>query len=77
MGMAFKSISDYHAEPVFSSLITQNQSDEAMFAFKLAHDDSELYLGGVNKALYKGDFTWLSLTEEVSSIDINQLFNSC
>ncbi|CAL1697154.1 unnamed protein product [Somion occarium] len=64
MGMAFKSISDYHAEPVFSSLITQNQSDEAMFAFKLAHDDSELYLGGVNKALYKGDFTWLSLTEE-------------
>lgn len=43
----------------------QNQTEDAVFAFKLGHDDSELFLGGVNKALFTGDFNWMPVTEEV------------
>lgn len=68
VGMAFPAISDYHTNPVFQTLMEQNQTDEGVFAFKLGHQDSELYLGGVNKALFKGDFSWMPVSEEVCSV---------
>lgn len=63
--MAFQSISEYNAPSVFENLVSQGQTDASVFAFKLAKDDSELYVGGVNSALYKGDFTWANVTKEV------------
>ncbi|THH13221.1 hypothetical protein EUX98_g9750, partial [Antrodiella citrinella] len=38
--------------------------DSGTFAFKLAENASELTLGGVNEALYTGEFAWSNVTEE-------------
>lgn len=65
LGMAFQSISNYQSAPLFQNLVEQGQAEQAMFAFKLTETDSELYVGGVNSALYKGDFTWVSVSQEV------------
>ena len=66
MGMAFPSLSAYPADPVFQSLVSQNQMDESVFSFKLATSGSELYLGGANSALYTGGFTYTPVTNQVS-----------
>lgn len=66
LGLAFQSISAYNATPVFESLVSQGQTDEPVFSFKLTASGSELYLGGVNTALYTGDFTYTPVTHEVS-----------
>ena len=70
MGLAFQSISDFDASPPFQTIISQNTNNEtsAIFGFKLARSDSEseLFLGGVNGNLYKGDFAWVDLTTKVS-----------
>ena len=39
-----------------------------MFGFKFSTSGSELFLGGVNKALFTGEFTWLKLSNEVCPI---------
>ncbi|KAI0299938.1 acid protease [Russula brevipes] len=62
MGMGFESISVYGAPPPFQTLMAQGQVTEPVFGFKLATSGSELYLGGVNKDLYTGDFTWVTLS---------------
>ncbi|KAI0048764.1 acid protease [Auriscalpium vulgare] len=64
MGMAFQSISDYDAPPFFQTLIEQGEVDDSVFSFKLAPSDSELFLGGVNPALYSGSFTYVPVTKE-------------
>jgi hypothetical protein len=63
--MGFNSISVYGANPAFQSFISQNQVDTPMFGFKFSTSGSELFLGGVNKALFSGEFTWLPLSNEV------------
>ncbi|KAF9230239.1 aspartic peptidase domain-containing protein, partial [Melanogaster broomeanus] len=62
MGMGFQTISDYNASPVFQSLVSQGQTDEPVFGFKLAVNGSELYLGGTNSALYTGNFSYAPVT---------------
>ncbi|KAH9984050.1 aspartic peptidase domain-containing protein [Russula compacta] len=62
MGMGFQSISAYNAPPVFQTLVDENAVTSPVFAFKFADSGSELYLGGVNNALYRGDFTWIPIT---------------
>ncbi|KIJ60518.1 hypothetical protein HYDPIDRAFT_98543 [Hydnomerulius pinastri MD-312] len=64
MGMAFKSISDYNANPVFQTLVADGKTDNSVFAFKLASSGSELYIGGTNSDLYTGDFTYADVTQE-------------
>jgi len=77
MGMGFKSISDYNADPVFQTLVAQGQTSAPEFGFKLADSGSELYLGGTNSALYTGDFTYVDVTQEgywqvnVDAIEVN------
>lgn len=66
MGMAFQSISTYNASSVFKTLVSQDQTDEPVFSFKLATSGSELFLGGANSALYTGDFSYTPVTQEVS-----------
>ncbi|THG99192.1 hypothetical protein EW026_g3106 [Hermanssonia centrifuga] len=64
MGMAFPEISEYNANPVFQNLVAQNKTEDAVFAFKLAKTGSELFVGGVNDALYQGDFSYTNVTEK-------------
>ena len=65
MGMGFQSISEYNQPPPVQTLNSEGQLTEPMFGFKFAPSGSELYLGGVNSALYKGDFTWVDVTTAV------------
>ncbi|KAH7912655.1 aspartic peptidase domain-containing protein [Hygrophoropsis aurantiaca] len=63
MGMAFESLSVYGAPPVFQNLISMGQINNPVFGVKLADDGSELYLGGVNRQLYKGEFTYVNVDQ--------------
>jgi hypothetical protein len=65
LGMAFKTISDYNADPVFQSLVAAGQTDKGVFSFKLASSGSQLYLGGTDNSKYSGDFTYSKVTKEV------------
>jgi cathepsin D len=64
LGMAFRSISEYNANPVFLNLAAQGQTTSPIFAMKLTAAGSELTLGGLNSALYTGDITWVPVTEQ-------------
>ncbi|KAG1856649.1 acid protease [Suillus subalutaceus] len=64
MGMAFKSVSEYGANSVFQTLVSQEAVPEPVFAFKLASSGSELYVGGVNSTLYYGPFTYLPVIQQ-------------
>ncbi|GAA5824270.1 hypothetical protein JCM3770_004381, partial [Rhodotorula araucariae] len=57
MGMAYQSISTLGASPVFQTLVSQNKVANSQFSFYLAEEGSELFLGGMNKALYKAGST--------------------
>ncbi|KAF9219412.1 acid protease [Gyrodon lividus] len=58
MGMGFQSISQYHQSSVFQTFVTQGQTDEPVFAFNFAAPEPELYIGGTNRDMYIGDFTY-------------------
>ena len=77
MGMAFQPISVYNAPPVFQTLVSEKAVTRSVFAFKLADSGSELYLGGVNDALFKGEFTWLPITTSVCHIKITVVQSKC
>ncbi|KAH7919522.1 acid protease [Leucogyrophana mollusca] len=62
LGLAFESISDYNANPVFQTLVAQRKVSNPEFAFKLAQTGSELYLGGTNRQLYNGEFTYVGVS---------------
>ena len=66
MGMAFKDLSVLQANPTYQTLINEGALSSPMFGIKLATSGSELFLGGVNSALYTGEFTWLALSNAVS-----------
>jgi cathepsin D len=67
MGMAFKSVSEFGADSVFQTLVSQGAVPEPVFAFKVASSGSELYIGGVNSALHRGPFTYIPVTQTVSA----------
>lgn len=62
MGMGFPSISNYRALPVFHTFVQQRQTQDPVFAFKLAKQGGELRMGGVNRDLYKGPVTYAGVT---------------
>ncbi|KAF9239152.1 aspartic peptidase domain-containing protein [Melanogaster broomeanus] len=64
MGMSFKDISVYGANPVVQTLVAEGAISDPVFAFKLASSGSELLIGGVNSALYTGSFTYTPVTEQ-------------
>jgi len=70
MGMAFESISVFHASPPFQTLISEGVVTSPIFGLKLATSGSELSLGGVNDALFTGGFTWVPLSVEVCRPEI-------
>ncbi|KAG2040257.1 aspartic peptidase domain-containing protein [Suillus americanus] len=64
MGMGLRSNSAFDADSVFETLVAQKAVPEPVFAFKLASSGSELRVGGVNSALYKGGFTYTPVTKK-------------
>ncbi|KAF9224584.1 acid protease [Gyrodon lividus] len=58
LGMGFQAISVYNESPVFQTLVTQDETDEPVFAFSFAASHPELYIGGTNPDMYIGDFSW-------------------
>jgi len=65
MGMAFQSISEFNAPPVFQTLVSEGKASSSSFGFKLASSGSELFLGGVDNSLVSGPFTFIDVTQEV------------
>lgn len=63
--MAYQSISEYNAPPVFQSLVSQGRVSQPMFAFKLSEAGSELALGAVDDSKYTGSFTYAPVTTQV------------
>jgi cathepsin D len=68
MGMGFESISVYGASPPVQTLDSQGLLTKPMFGFKFASSGSELFIGGVNSDLYKGEFTWVPVTKAVCHV---------
>ena len=66
LGMGYQTISDFNSPPFVQTLIAQGKTTQPVFAFKLASSGSELYIGGVNSALYTGSFTYAPVTTKVS-----------
>lgn len=65
LGMGYQTISEYNSPPFVQTLISQGKTDQPVFAFKLAKSGSELYIGGVNKNLFTGSFTYVPVTTKV------------
>lgn len=66
LGMAFRSISVDHLQPVFSAMVKQGLLDKPQFAFYLEStgQDGELFLGGWNPDHLQGQLTWHNLSSE-------------
>jgi cathepsin D len=64
LGMAFRSLSEYDANPVFQNLVDQGQTTSPIFALKLTAEDSELTLGGLVQLLYSGPITWVQVLNQ-------------
>jgi hypothetical protein len=52
---------------LFQTLVADGQTDEPVFAFKLAKTGSELFLGGVDNSLFKGLFFRVPVISPVST----------
>lgn len=64
LGLAYAHISSYAAPPVFASLVAQRAAAQPRFAFKLAADGAELFLGGADARLYTGPFAYAPVTHQ-------------
>jgi cathepsin D len=71
LGLAYQSISAYQASPVFQSLVTQGQVPEPVFGLYMTQsNNSELFVGGVNKKNYAGSITYVPVEHQVSVCDV-------
>ncbi|KAF8266877.1 acid protease [Lactarius quietus] len=59
LGLGFPSISAYTASPLLNSLVDQRVLPKNSFGLC----PTELYIGGTNSQLYKGDFTYVPVTQ--------------
>ncbi|KAH8978614.1 acid protease [Lactarius akahatsu] len=60
LGLGFPTLSGYGAMPLFHNLVAQGILPTNSFGLC----PSELYIGGINDQLYKGDFTYVPVTQE-------------
>lgn len=65
LGMSFPPLSDFNKPPVIQTMISQGQLNAPQFSFKFASAGGELYVGGVNNALFRGAFAYASVTNAV------------
>ncbi|KAI0373731.1 acid protease [Pilatotrama ljubarskyi] len=64
-GLGFPALSNLNSKPFFFTAMEQGTAPEGAFAFKLDQSGSELFIGGTNKDLYKGDIEYHNLTSSV------------
>jgi len=50
--------------PFFQTLISDNRTTNPVFAFKLSTDGAELSMGGTDRSLYSGDFTYVKVYQK-------------
>jgi len=63
LGLAFQSMSSYPASSLFESLVHEGKVTEPVFSIKLTSDGGELYLGGTNRNLYRGEIIYTPVIE--------------
>lgn len=63
-GLAFPDIASY-GPTLFQTLVSQGSLPCNSFGLYLGQNYSELHISGSNYKLYKGDFTYVDVTEEV------------
>jgi cathepsin D len=63
IGMAFQSLSDYNALPVFQNFVDQRRTNSPIFAMKLVEDDALLTLGGLGDDLYNPPITYVDVLD--------------
>ena len=61
MGMAFQSISDFNAPPVFQTFVSDGQTTQSIFGFTLLDNGGELFLGGTDTSKFTGSLTFSNL----------------
>jgi cathepsin D len=64
MGLAFRAVSSYNADPVLQNLIDRRLMDSPVFALKLVEGDAVLTLGGMSDNLYDGDITYVDVIND-------------
>ncbi|XP_072399514.1 cathepsin D-like [Diabrotica undecimpunctata] len=68
LGLAYPSLSSQRIPPVFQNMINQKVLDKAVFSFYLSQaangDKGELLLGGSDPKYYKGEFTYVPVSEK-------------
>lgn len=64
LGMAFQTISQMNAAPYFQTAVQQKSTKSPIFAFRLADEGGELYLGGVNKQKFSGSIQYHRLNSD-------------
>jgi len=63
LGLAFPPISTWHdSPPLFESLVKQNRLINPTFSLKLSSTGAEMYVGGANSMLYKGNIAYTPVT---------------
>jgi hypothetical protein len=73
--LAFPNVAIFSASPFFQTLATQGALPTNSFGMYLAQNDSELYLGGTNDRLHKGNFTYAPLTQVVRLCRVDPRFD--
>ncbi|PHH91159.1 hypothetical protein CDD83_1493 [Cordyceps sp. RAO-2017] len=63
LGLGYDTISVNHITPPFNQMVKQKLLDEPVFAFYLSSQEegSEAIFGGIDKAHFQGDLTWIPL----------------
>jgi cathepsin D len=64
--LAYTSVSEFGASPLFRSLAGQGRLFNPTFSLKLSPSGAEMYIGGANSQLYNGDITYTRVTVPVS-----------
>ncbi|PIL36809.1 transporter [Ganoderma sinense ZZ0214-1] len=65
LGLAYPQISNLGQNPFFTTAIAQGTTKQDVFAFKLARNGSELYVGGTNAAHYSGAIEYHNLSSHI------------
>ena len=66
LGMGFRNLSNFDANPVFQTLVAQHALTEPVFSFNFAKPHPELFLGGIDRNMYQPPLTYVPVTRQVS-----------
>lgn len=65
LGMGFRNLSNFDANPVFQTLLAQHAITAPVFSFKFAGPNPDLLLGGIDNDMYQFPITYMPVTNEV------------